>query len=120
TPMFVSAQNFQSSDPTFGARIVILQHCGVDALFLDQLCARAAQVLRACGDNRTWSGVDWYFYLVCRVVDADARHHLDCITANKAASANIGPRFALERCDSKDNSTKKTDARHNCMKIYLS
>jgi hypothetical protein len=59
--MFVSAQNFQSSDPTFDSEMVIPQSCGVDALLLHQLCASprasAATVRRQSNMARRSTGI---------------------------------------------------------------
>ena len=43
--MIVSAQNFQSTDPTIDSQMVILQNSGADALFLFTYAKQAAQAI---------------------------------------------------------------------------
>src|ERR1700744_4504143 len=48
--MIVSAQNFQSTDPTIDSQMVILQNSGVDALFLFTYAKQAAQAISKKSD----------------------------------------------------------------------
>ena len=48
--MIVSAQNFQSIDPTIDSQIVILQNSGADALFLFTYAKQAAQAISKMSD----------------------------------------------------------------------
>lgn len=48
--MIVSAQNFQSSDPTIDSQMVILQNAGADALFLFTYAKQAAQAISKMSD----------------------------------------------------------------------
>ncbi len=48
--MIVSAQNFQSTDPTIDSQMVILQNSGADALFLFTYAKQAAQAISKMSD----------------------------------------------------------------------
>jgi branched-chain amino acid transport system substrate-binding protein len=48
--MIISAQNFQSSDPTIDSQMVILQNSGADALFLFTYAKQAAQAISKMSD----------------------------------------------------------------------
>jgi branched-chain amino acid transport system substrate-binding protein len=48
--MIVSAQNFQSTDPTIDSQMVILQSSGADALFLFTYAKQAAQAISKMAD----------------------------------------------------------------------
>ncbi len=48
--MIVSAQNFQSSDPTIDSQMVILQNSGADALFLFTYAKQGAQAISKMSD----------------------------------------------------------------------
>src|SRR3984893_18329241 len=48
--MIVSAQNFQSTDPTIDSQMVILQNSGADALFLFTCAKQAAQAISKMSD----------------------------------------------------------------------
>ena len=48
--MIVSAQNFQSTDPTIDSQVVILQSSGADVLFLFTYAQQAAQAISKMSD----------------------------------------------------------------------
>ena len=48
--MIISAQNFQSTDPTIDSQMVILQNSGADALFLFTYAKQAAQAISKMSD----------------------------------------------------------------------
>jgi branched-chain amino acid transport system substrate-binding protein len=69
--MIVSAQNFQSTDPTIDSQMVILQSSGADALFLFTYAKQAAQAISKMYDLK-WKP-DTYLHLGAASVGATFR-----------------------------------------------
>src|SRR6202012_1024997 len=69
--LIVSAQNFQSSDPTIDSQMVILQNSGADALFLFTYAKQAAQAISKMSDLK-WKP-ETYLHLGAASVGATFR-----------------------------------------------
>ena len=69
--MIVSAQNFQSTDPTIDSQMVILQNSGADALFLFTYAKQAAQAISKMYDLK-WKP-ETYLHLGAASVGATFR-----------------------------------------------